>query len=102
MPAGGHDLGVTTGAPDQGRRVLGAGEHIVVRGGDGGTSQEAQDLLQVPIEVGLDPLPRPGPGWGICGPTGLHLTRPSSGRRKPAAGTDPDIPYPRTVPSLEP
>jgi hypothetical protein len=69
--------------------MLGAGEHVVVRGGDGGTPQEAHDLLQVPFEVGVNPLPRPGPGRGIKAIPGLHAANLScrGRRRKPSAGT---------------
>jgi hypothetical protein len=85
---GRDDLGFPAGTLDQGRYVLGAGQHVVARGGDGWTPQEAPDLLQVSVEVRVDPLPRPDPGRRIKVPPGLHVANLSSGspRRKSGAG----------------
>jgi len=53
----GYYLGAPAGALDQGRHVLGAGEHVVVRSGDGRTPQKVTDLLQMLVEVVVDLVP---------------------------------------------
>src|SRR3712207_8859529 len=48
-------------ALDQGGHLLGAGEHVIVRSRDGGTPQEVTDLLQMPVEIFVDPVPHRSP-----------------------------------------
>src|SRR3712207_3007913 len=91
VSGGGQDLGATTGALDEAGHILGTGEHIVVGGGDSGTSQEAPDLTQVRFEVRIDLLPRQGPRGRIKLPAGLHVANlsPGSPRRNPGVGSLP-------------
>ena len=54
-------LGAPAGALDQGRHILGASQHVVVRSGYGGTPQEVTDILQMLVEIFVDLVPHRRP-----------------------------------------
>ena len=70
MSGRGYDLGAPAGALDQGGHILGAGEHVVVRGGDGGKAEETADRIQMVVEILVDLFP------GACHGAGLRPSRP--------------------------